>query len=91
MDYSVLEQFIRYLQAGRAYNLKEATNLYEEEQHRGRLETIQKATLEATTNIADSSERTAQTAKENSETLQDIEKLLRKGNKKFVANLLKIK
>ena len=38
MDFPIIEQFIKYLQAGRADNLKEAINLFEEEQHRGRVE-----------------------------------------------------
>lgn len=97
-DYSAIENFIKYLQAGRADNLKEAINLYEEELHRGRVEKIQratlettKATLETTTAAAEYSalaakhaERTARAAEESAVSLDEIQKLLRKGQKKYV-------
>jgi hypothetical protein len=96
MDYSAIENFIKYLQAGRADNLKEAINLYEEELHRGRVENIQRATLETTratlettTAAAEYSalaakhaERTARAAEESAVSLDEIQKLLRKGQKK---------
>lgn len=103
MDYSIIEQLVKYLQGGRADNLKEAINLFEEELHRGRLENIQKkmlettqASLEATSDVARLSAWTAQhaadiaaTSAESAESLRKVEKLLKKGQKKFQLNLIK--
>ena len=96
MDIPIIEQLIKYLQGGRADNIKEAINLFEEELHRGRLESIQRATLKttqatlsATKDIAGNAEYTAQAMDENNAALRDIETLLRKGRKKYVVNLLR--
>ena len=45
MNTHALGMFTKYLQAGRADNLKEAINLYEEERHRGRMESMQQANV----------------------------------------------
>ena len=103
MDYAIIEQLVKYLQAGRADNLKEAINLFEEELHRGRLENIQRemlettqASLEATSDVARLSAWTAQHAAdiaassaESAESLRRVEKLVKKGQKKFQLNLIK--
>lgn len=96
MDIPIIEQLIKYLQGGRADNLKEAINLFEEELHRGRLESLQRATLKttratlsATKNIAGNAEYTAQAMDESNAALRDIEALLKKGRKKYVVNLLR--
>lgn len=103
MDYAIIEQLVKYLQGGRADNLKEAINLFEEELHRGRLEKIQKemlettqASLEATSDVAILSAWTAQHAAdmaassaESAESLRRVEKLVKKGQKKFQLNLIK--
>ncbi len=62
VDYSILSSFISYLQSGRADNLKEAINLYEEEQHRNRMENMQRATLDAAERTANSAESAAKSA-----------------------------
>ena len=103
MDYAIIEQLVKYLQGGRADNLKEAINLFEEELHRGRLENIQRemlettqASLEATSDVARLSAWTAQHAAdiaassaESAESLRRVEKLVKKGQKKFQLNLIK--
>ncbi len=84
LNHTAIGLFIKYLQGGRADNLKEAINLFEEEQHRRRLETLQKetlettqATLEVTAEVAKQAERTAKASEESSETLRKIQRLLR--------------
>ena len=45
MNSYAIGMFIKYLDAGRADNLKESMNLYEEERHRGRMESMQQANV----------------------------------------------
>ena len=45
MNSHAVGMFAKYLDAGRADSLKEAINLYEEEQHRGRMESMQQANV----------------------------------------------
>ena len=72
LDFSVLEMFISYLRSGRADNLKEAINLYEEEQHRSRMENMQQATMAAAASTAASA---AVSARANVEAAANIKKI----------------
>ena len=95
LNYDSLRIFMKYLNTGRADSLKEVINLYETEQHRERLESMQHETLETTqaqleVNKAqqemlkaanDIAEDIARTSAENSEHLKNVEKLLKQGQK----------
>lgn len=65
-DITVINCFISYLADRRADSYKEVVNLYEEEQHRLRMEELQQSILE-------NAERSARIAEENAETLKRTE------------------
>ena len=64
MNSYAVGMFVKYLQAGRADNLKEAMNLYEEERHRGRMETMQQTNVFAAQAAAFNSFQTSMRSKD---------------------------